>query len=109
MCLRPRKPDNAAESMGHDCTHDGGVTEPHCRTHGWVPKARQTGSGVQLYPLWERQGRGSIPICTSRVAVTPTAPLTNRPSYYHRLLRRLVVVACCPAAELAAMTMVASL
>jgi hypothetical protein len=74
--------------MGHSCIHDGGVTEPHCRAHGCVPKARQRGSGVQLKPLWARQVRGSIPICMSRVAVTPTGhPLTNHPSYTHRLLQ----------------------
>jgi hypothetical protein len=60
-------------SMGHDCTHDGGVTVPPCRTLGWVPKAREPGSGVQRKPVLERQERGSIPICTSRVAVTPSA------------------------------------
>lgn len=74
--------------MGHDCIHDAGMTEPHCRTHGCVPKARQPGSGVQRKPLWVRHGRGSSPICTSRVAVTPDwSPLTSRSSYTHRLLQ----------------------
>jgi hypothetical protein len=59
--LHPRKSGNAAESMELDCTHDGGVTEPQCRTFGWVSDTRQHGSGVRLKPLWERQVRGSIP------------------------------------------------
>ncbi|KAH7069543.1 hypothetical protein BKA63DRAFT_84620 [Paraphoma chrysanthemicola] len=90
-------------AWGHDGTHDGGVTVPHCRTLGWVPKARERGSGVQLKPVWERQQGGSIPICTSRVAVTPTAssPIARLTS--HRLLLRLVAAAWCLAMHFAAM------
>jgi hypothetical protein len=70
MHLHPRTRGNAAGRMGHDCTHDGGVTEPPCRTFGWMPKSRQPGSGAQLKPLWARWGaRKPIPVCTSRVAV----------------------------------------
>jgi hypothetical protein len=61
MYLHPRTRGNAPESMGHDCTHDGGVTEPPCRTFGWMPGTRGPGSGVQLKPLWERWMRGSCP------------------------------------------------
>jgi hypothetical protein len=95
MHLHPRTRGNAAGSMGHDCTHDGGVTEPPCRTFGWMPKSRQPGSGVQLKLLWERWGRGSLSPSAqvAWLSVAPTAALTNRPSYTHRLLRRLVAAA----------------
>jgi hypothetical protein len=59
--LNPRKSGNAAENMELDCTHDGGVTEPLCRTFGWVSDTRQHGSGVQRKPLWDRQLSGSLP------------------------------------------------
>lgn len=83
---RPRKIRDAAESMEHDCTHDGGVTEPQRRTLDRVPATRLRGSGVQLNLLWERCVRGSIPICTSRVAVTPTFPSP---------IARLTSTGCC--------------
>jgi hypothetical protein len=48
----------------------------------------------RLKPLSERQQRGCFPICTSRVAARELSP--NRPSYFHRLLLRLVAAACRP-------------
>lgn len=91
---RLREIGDAAESMEYDCTHDGGVTEPQCRTLGSArePDGLALASNLDFF----RNGMcaEASHLHESR-GCHPDIPLTNRPSYIHRLLRRLVAAACC--------------